>query len=329
MTFGQRLKELRKARGMTQTELARKADISFTYVSKLETGAMSPPRQNIILALAQALEINEADTDKLFGLAGKIPPELLEHIDIQIIDILRSLKEGAQPPAQELAMLRRRIADLEASDADHMRLKDLPERHRDAFRVLVETSPDGIVILGSELEVIYGNASLSRIFGYEAGEFMEKDTFSIIHPDDMPSIASRLTKMLHNPEDIRSHGQCRVMHRDGSWRVVDVAANNLLNNLIVRGIVLVIHTIGGRSQYEPSGAERKTASTMVQKYRLTETEHKVLTLVADGKSNPQIAEQLMVSPCTVRFHVTGILRKLDVTSRTQAVAIAVRHHLVD
>ena len=96
MTFGQRLKELRKARGMTQTELAQKTGISFTYVSKLETGAMSPPRQNAILALAQALEINEADTDKLFGLAGKIPPELLAHIDIQIIDVLRSLKDGEQ-----------------------------------------------------------------------------------------------------------------------------------------------------------------------------------------------------------------------------------------
>jgi len=329
VTFGQRLKELRIARGITQTELAQKAGISFTYVSKLETGAMSPPRQNIILAFAQALQINEADTDKLFGLAGKIPPELLEHIDIQIIDMLRSLNEGAQPPAQELAILRRRIADLEASDTQDIQPKVLPERHKDVFQVLVETSPDGIVILGSELEVLYRNTSISRILGYESGELNEKDTFGVIHPEDMPRVASRLTKMVHNPDDIYSHAQCRVRHKDGAWCVVDVVANNLLNNPIVSGIVVVMHRIGTYSQYERSGTEYETASTMAKKYRLTETEHKVLTLVADGKSNPQVAEQLMVSPCTVRFHVTGILRKLGVTSRTEAVAIAVRRHLVD
>lgn len=329
MTFGQRLRELRKARGMTQIELSQKAAISFTYVSKLETGTMPSPRQKIILALAKALDLNKAGTDDLFGLAKKIPSDLLSHIDIQTIDMLRSLKNGTQTPAQELATLRRRIADLEASDTQAIQPKELPERHKDVFRVLVETSPDGIVILGSELEVIYRNTSISRILGYEPGELNEKDTFGVIHPEDMPRVASRLTKMVHNPDDIYSHAQCRVMHKDGAWCVVDVVANNLLNNPIVSGIVVVMHRIGRYSQYERSGTEYETASTMAKKYRLTETEHKVLTLVADGKSNPQVAEQLMVSPCTVRFHVTGILRKLGVTSRTEAVAIAVRRHLVD
>ncbi len=329
MTFGQQLKELRKAKGLTQTELAQQAGISFTYVSKLETGTMSPPRQNIILALAKSLEIDGADTDKLFGLAGKIPSELLAHIDVQIIEVLRSLQKGAQPPAQELATLRRRIADLEASDIQTIPTKESQERDKDVFRVLVETSPDGVVILGTGLEVIYINQSISRILGYEPDEFDDKNTFGIIHPDDIPGVASKLTKMLHNPDDVRTHAQCRVLHKDGTWRLVDAVANNLLNNPIVRGIVVVIHQINRHLKYDLPGAEYDSASAMAEKYRLTATEHKVLTLVADGKTNPQIADQLVVSPCTVRFHVTGILRKLGVTSRTEAVAIALRQHLVD
>lgn len=329
MTFGQRLRELRKARGMTQTELAEKAAISFTYVSKMETGAMPPPRQHNIMALAEVLELNKADTDQLFGLARKIPSDLLSHIDIQTIDMLRALKDGSQTPAQELAALRRRIFDLEASQLSNSHSKPPAELHNDIFRVLVETSPDGIVILGSGLEVLYKNASISRILGYEPEEFAEKEAFAIIHPDDMPKIASRLTMMIHNPNDIRSHAQCRVMHKDGKWRVVDAMANNLLNNPTVRGIVVVIHKIGRHSQSDRTVSLDESSSMTAKKYRLTETEHKVLALIADGLTNPQIADQLVVSPCTIRFHVTGILRKLDVTTRTEAVAVAVRQHLVD
>ena len=129
MNFGKRLRELRKARGLTQSELAQKTSISFTYVSKLETGTIPAPRQHNILSLAKALDLNKAETDELFGLARKIPSDLLYHIDIQTIDMLRSLKDGEQTPAQEVAALRRRIIELEASLSENAQLTELPEKH--------------------------------------------------------------------------------------------------------------------------------------------------------------------------------------------------------
>ena len=329
MTFGQRVRELRQATGMTQGELAQKTAISSTYVSKLETGVISPPRQKIILALAKALGVNESDTDELFGLAKKMPPDLLAHIDTRMIKMWRSLKEGEETPVHELATLQRRIAEPEASDTQETRLKELPEKQKDIFRALVETSPDGIVILGSELEVTYENPSISRILGYQTGEFIGKDTFAVIHPDDMPRVARRLAKMIQNPDDTGSHTQCRVRHKDGTWRVVDAVANNLLQDPTVKGIVVVIHKISRRHREERALAEEAAALAAAKKYHLTESEHRVLTLISEGKSNPQIAAQVVVSPSTVRFHVTGILRKLGATSRTEAAAIALRRHLVD
>jgi NarL family two-component system response regulator LiaR len=61
---------------------------------------------------------------------------------------------------------------------------------------------------------------------------------------------------------------------------------------------------------------------------LTEREREVLELMSQGLNNRQIAERLIVSRSTVKFHVSSILSKLDATSRTQAVASAVEHRLL-
>jgi len=75
MTFGQRVRELRRAKGLTQRELAREAGISFTYVSKLETGSMPPPRHKIIMALASVLGVSDKETDELARRSALSDPE--------------------------------------------------------------------------------------------------------------------------------------------------------------------------------------------------------------------------------------------------------------
>jgi NarL family two-component system response regulator LiaR len=62
---------------------------------------------------------------------------------------------------------------------------------------------------------------------------------------------------------------------------------------------------------------------------LTDRERTVLSLLIAGLNNTEIAEKLFVSPSTIKSHVSHILAKLDVTSRTEAVAVAVRHRLVE
>ncbi len=61
---------------------------------------------------------------------------------------------------------------------------------------------------------------------------------------------------------------------------------------------------------------------------LTDREREVLNLMAKGLNNVEIAEKLIISRSTARFHVSNILTKLDAGNRAEAVGLAVQHKLV-
>jgi NarL family two-component system response regulator LiaR len=61
---------------------------------------------------------------------------------------------------------------------------------------------------------------------------------------------------------------------------------------------------------------------------LTPREWEALSLMVEGLSNAEISERLVIGLSTVKFHVSNILSKLNVTSRAEAVALALQHQLV-
>jgi len=85
--------------------------------------------------------------------------------------------------------------------------------------------------------------------------------------------------------------------------------------------------------------ESQVAAKMMSRFRqpktetapheeLTEREMEVLRLIAQGKSNQEVADELFIGIKTVKFHVTNILAKLGVEDRTQAAIYAFKHGLV-
>jgi DNA-binding NarL/FixJ family response regulator len=71
-----------------------------------------------------------------------------------------------------------------------------------------------------------------------------------------------------------------------------------------------------------------SAESASQIPKLSKREREVLRLLADGLRNEEIGKRLFISPETVRTHVRNATNKLDADTRTQAVAEAIRQHLI-
>jgi NarL family two-component system response regulator LiaR len=87
----------------------------------------------------------------------------------------------------------------------------------------------------------------------------------------------------------------------------------------------------GRSTLSPEAARvlvQATRPTTQLGYDLTEREREILNQVVQGRSNQQIAETLVISLATVKAHISNILSKLQVSSRAEASAFAIKHKIV-
>jgi NarL family two-component system response regulator LiaR len=110
------------------------------------------------------------------------------------------------------------------------------------------------------------------------------------------------------------------------------AISYLLKNVEADDLANAIRAAyAGRSTLAPEAAQALIhAATRPPEigHDLTEREREVLRLMVDGLSNRQIAAKLVLSDSTIKFHVSNVLGKLGVTSRTEAVSLALQKNLV-
>jgi NarL family two-component system response regulator LiaR len=109
------------------------------------------------------------------------------------------------------------------------------------------------------------------------------------------------------------------------------AIGYLLKDVSADELARAIHAAhSGRATLSPEAAQALVNAANqppVPGQDLTERERVVLALMVEGLNNTQIAGRLVVSPSTIKTHVSHILSKLGVASRTEAVVLAMRHHL--
>jgi len=136
---------------------------------------------------------------------------------------------------------------------------------------------------------------------------------------------------------LTSHSQPTLINR-----LIEAQAQGYcLKGVAAESLILAIQSVAaGASWWDAQATQQIRAqfqqptsevppSAPVPDNPLTQREREILALIANGKSNSEIAETLYIAAGTVRVHVHAILQKLEVRDRTQAVVIALRNGLID
>jgi len=111
-------------------------------------------------------------------------------------------------------------------------------------------------------------------------------------------------------------------------RALDAGAQGYVAKGLVRDELLIaIRTVSAGGKHIPASIAQLLVGHM-QSDAISEREIQVLSLVAAGKRNKEIAADLYIAEDTVKMHVRNIFSKLDVTDRTEAVTVALRRGII-
>ena len=118
--------------------------------------------------------------------------------------------------------------------------------------------------------------------------------------------------------------------------IIAGASGYLLKQIRSRDLVSALESVGrGESLLDPAVTEKvldrvrriATGTYTDEMAQLTQQEQKILLLVAEGKTNKEIAQEVFLSDKTVKNYVSSILSKLNLERRAQAAAFVARHRL--
>jgi PAS domain S-box-containing protein/putative nucleotidyltransferase with HDIG domain len=139
------------------------------------------------------------------------------------------------------------IVDITERKEAEQELKNSEER----FRTLIEKATDVIMVLDAGGKITYQSPSLERVTGYGPNEWLDRSLGDwFIHPDDLPSLAPLLERVLTQPGATLEGITARYKHKDGSWHTLEATVTNMLHDPKVAGIVANFHDITDRKEAE-------------------------------------------------------------------------------
>jgi PAS domain S-box-containing protein len=218
-------------------------DDRFVYVNAKFAETLGYTKQEI-LGLKSALDIIPGGQKKIVG-------EILRRRAAGTLAELRYVTTARRHDGTLLdAEIHGSVADIDSGRiaigaavdiAARLELSRKLNEREQYFRALTEHISDVIAILDPLGSVEYVNPSVELHLGGHWTDWLERSLIDAIHPDDRERFARVLNELLSThsfgPEEFR------VRHRDGSWRVMEIAATNLLSHAQVRGFAFNLRNV--------------------------------------------------------------------------------------
>ncbi len=204
----------------------------------------------------------------------------------------------------------------------------------DLLTTLGRTS-DAMIAVGADLTIVAWNEAATEMFGLTTDEALGRPCYSVMCWRDRcgDPVCEECSVAPHGDDDELMPTR-EVIGRTADGKTLWLSATTIVPPLEIRHqcrLVHLVREIALPPELERLVVERLAGWSLATEEdasvlsRLTPRENEVLHLLTEGLDGSAIANSLFVSPATVRNHVQHILKKLEVHSRTEAVALALRN----
>jgi PAS domain S-box-containing protein len=189
---------------------------------------------------------------------------------------------------------------------------DITERRRAERQVLVEQERtraivdhtlDIVMIFDIEGRIIFENAAVARVLGYQPGERLEHNILDYAHPDDLAEAQSGLASLLTAPAQT-ARVTLRFRHKAGGWRWLETQGHNLCDDPAIGGILGVARDVTEQRQLQ---ARLEATDRLETVGRLAGgLAHDFNNLLTAILGNAELAERT-TNPGEIQRHVSGIV----------------------
>lgn len=181
-------------------------------------------------------------------------------------------------------------------------------------------------------KIVLWNSEAEKLLGYPSGEALGKRCWKLLAGRDIYgnrycSEFCPIREMAIRHESVRCFPLVFKTAFDGrkkfptsSLEIFDAPGNNLLLH--------ICHAPDEGTKHPEQDHAGHHHPVNIQRKALTNQEHRVLELLAESKTTPEIASTLCISPATVRNHIQHILTKLHVHNRLEAILMGQRIDLI-